>query len=62
MKYAGRADMIVILSYKTLASKVDMPELGKLNTIVGLGVSCHVSQDVGIVVVACVVICKMLSQ
>lgn len=35
-KYAGRVDVMVILSYKTLASEVDIFEPGKLNIVVGL--------------------------
>jgi len=61
-KYVGRAEVKVILLYKTLASGVDTPGLGKLYTVVSLRVLCAVSQDVRIVVVACVVASEMVSQ
>lgn len=61
-KYAGRVEVMLMLLYNTVACNVDMPKLGKSDSVVGWNVPYHVNQEAGIVLVACVAACEILSQ
>lgn len=49
-------EVILTLLYKTVVCDVDWPELSNSNIVVGCMVPCHVSHDVGIVLLSMVLV------